>query len=212
MEEIKRNYDRLAATYGTVAKDTGWLAYQDTVRKKVAGMIVQKKGLLLEIGCGNGLFLRKLLALKEIMAVGLDFSGRMLDVAEKQLSGTGSRIVLVKGTAQEMPFPDESFDIVTNLNMISTLPTYKDVKTVIREMVRVCRKNGCLILEIRNRMNPLISLQYGLTSRKSFPKKTYYTKEITEVLKKSGCRIIRVLPVYPSIKPLALSMIIESEK
>src|SRR3954470_17081724 len=69
----------------------------------------------LDLCCGTGdIALR--LAEKGVEVIGLDFSERMLAIARKRQSGlTGvlPQIEFLSGDAQNIPFADSSFDIIT---------------------------------------------------------------------------------------------------
>ena len=82
-------------------------------------------------------------ALRPGRVVGLDFSEKMLEVGQKkaddlQLKG----IELVKGDAMKLPFPDNTFDHAT---IGFALRNVADVKTVLKEMMRVVKPGGQVI-------------------------------------------------------------------
>ena len=80
--------------------------------------------------------------------IGLDASRRMLKMARKKVSAEHFEqfISLTRGDAQELPYADDSFDVVTCLEALEFLP---DQRTALAEMIRVLRTGGLLLVSIR---------------------------------------------------------------
>ena len=80
--------------------------------------------------------------------IGLDASRRMLKVARKKISAERFEefISLTRGDAQDLPFPDDSFDVVTCLEALEFL---SDQRAALAEMIRVLRPGGLLLVSIR---------------------------------------------------------------
>src|SRR5690606_5227869 len=76
---------------------------------------------LLEIGMGNGLFVKEIYSKQEdIQYTGLDYSEQMVEEAIKinqQLINLG-KVKFNLGTADQIPFHDNSFDKVLTVNTI----------------------------------------------------------------------------------------------
>lgn len=87
---------------------------------------------LLDIGCGTGNHLR-FFRRKGCNVTGLEPSPSMLDIARKKL---GQRADFHMGKAEDLPFSDNEFDIVT---MITTLEFIDNPQKAIDEAIRVCR-------------------------------------------------------------------------
>jgi ubiquinone/menaquinone biosynthesis C-methylase UbiE len=101
-------------------------------------------GRLLDVACGTGCFLREVKAnYPRLHAAGLDLSPYYLAVARAKLR-PWSRVSLIKGAAEAMPFADGQFDAVTCIYLFHELPA--DVRrTVVDEIRRVLRPGGMLI-------------------------------------------------------------------
>ncbi|MEM7113690.1 MAG: class I SAM-dependent methyltransferase, partial [Chloroflexota bacterium] len=54
---------------------------------------------------------------------------------------------LMTGNAQDLPYADESFDVVSN---IGSLEHYLDMETAVSEMTRVLKKNGRAVVLLPN--------------------------------------------------------------
>lgn len=99
----------------------------------ILSLVAPKEGeRLLDVGCGTGdhlLFFRR----NGCDVTGLEPSSSMLDIARKKL---GQRAELRMGKAEDMPFSDNEFDIVT---IITSLEFMDDCERAICEAIRVCR-------------------------------------------------------------------------
>ncbi|MCY3978069.1 MAG: class I SAM-dependent methyltransferase [Chloroflexi bacterium] len=80
--------------------------------------------------------------------IGLDASRRMLKLARKKVSAERFEqfISLTRGDAQDLPFSDDSFDVVTCLEALEFLP---DQHAALVEMIRVLRPGGLLLASVR---------------------------------------------------------------
>jgi demethylmenaquinone methyltransferase/2-methoxy-6-polyprenyl-1,4-benzoquinol methylase len=98
----------------------------------------------LDLCCGTG-DVAFALARKGVEVVGLDFSEPMLAVAARRLGNhpEGKLIRFLRGDAQQLPFPDDSFDLVT---MSYGLRNLADWEKGLREMQRVARPGGRLLV------------------------------------------------------------------
>ena len=102
----------------------------------------------LDLCCGTG-DIALALARRGAEAVGLDFSAPMLAIArQKQSERSGdfrerSNPRFIQGDAQQIPFPDNSFEIVTIGYGLRNLAS---LETGLREMQRVARPGGRLLV------------------------------------------------------------------
>lgn len=96
---------------------------------------------------------------KRIAVVGVDFTRPMLTVGQQKLhqAGASKLVRLVEGDAQQVPFADDTFEIVC---VAFGLRNVSDTDQGLKEMVRVCRPGGRVaVLEFAMpRMWPLRSL------------------------------------------------------
>lgn len=109
----------------------------------------------LDLCCGTG-DIALGLAREGAEVVGLDFSERMLELSRKRQSKGGhafARIEFLRGDAQNVPFSDNSFDIVTIGYGLRNLASWEQG---LREMHRVARPAGRLVvLEFGKPENPV---------------------------------------------------------
>ena len=99
---------------------------------------------VLSVGCGPGVILREVVELdKSIQATGLDVSEDRIREARQRHRGVES-MSFVRGDAHAMEFPSNRFDLVYSRMLLEYL---KDKEQAVREMVRVCRPGGTLLLQ-----------------------------------------------------------------
>ncbi len=101
--------------------------------------------------------------------VGLDLSEEMLDIARKKITrkNLASRIKFLKADAQDLPFPSETFDLVS---MAFGLRNISEPRRAIEEMNRVLKKGGkALILEFTLPPNALLRELYLLYLKTAAP-------------------------------------------
>ena len=104
---------------------------------------------VLDAGCGSGRNLSILSSrVKEI--IGLDFSEEMLERARERVHSEDlANVSLTRGTVTDMKFPDARFDKVVCASVLQYLDT-ADCETSFREMIRVCKPSGTLVLHVKN--------------------------------------------------------------
>jgi len=109
---------------------------------------------LLEVGCGEGgnLFF---LATSEAELFGIDLFPNKLVFARSQLS----RCRFVCSSADRLPFPAESFDIVLCRDVLHHLA---EQGATLKEISRVCRPGGRIIIIEPNGRNPIVRMQTWL--------------------------------------------------
>lgn len=104
-------------------------------------------GDVLEIGCGTGRILT-ILAKKCRRVVGIDKEKVMADISKNKLKKRRN-VEICKQNAKRLKFPDNSFDFV--LCMASTFGNLgRDKLPVLKEMKRVCKLNGKVIISVYN--------------------------------------------------------------
>ncbi|MDO8785573.1 MAG: methyltransferase domain-containing protein, partial [Syntrophales bacterium] len=125
-EEVARSYDDWLTT------PVG--GYIDGREKElILALTLPRKGeRLLDVGCGTGehlLFFRE----RGCDVTGIEPSPFMLEIAKQKL---GHRAEVHTGKAEDLPFSDNEFDIVT---LITSLEFTDDPEKAIAEAVRVSR-------------------------------------------------------------------------
>ena len=127
------------------------LIYQNKPYQKEAdfiGSLIAEYGKgnrVLELGCGTGKHAR-LLCNKGFKMTGVDLSKDMLDIAREQ---SGSDISYVCGDLRNLSLNDtDKFDVVIAMfDVVSYLPTNKDIEKMLANISQYLRKGGVLIFD-----------------------------------------------------------------
>lgn len=142
-------------------------------------------GRLCDVGCANGLFIR-VLAPHCAHVTGLDLNAAMLEqartmVADEQFANVG----LVRGDGMRLPLRDAAYDMVC---CFSTLLLIPDVDAALREMARILKPGGVMILDVAGRYN-LSALYWNLWYRRRghFGIRAFSHAAIVEALDRIGC-------------------------
>ena len=97
---------------------------------------------VLEVGVGTGINLS--LYPRDCVVTGIDLSDSMLEKARERVDAKElDHVRLLEMDAADLKFGDNTFDIVYAPYVISVVP---DPVAVVREMRRVCRPGGCIIV------------------------------------------------------------------
>ena len=126
----KEFYDKTAEKY-----DKRHSNYMTEYMRKVEEGLIKKYafGKVLDIGCGTGQHLRS-------NAIGLDISLPMLNEAKKKNCRN-----LIQGDAEQLPFPDKSFDTILCIFTVLNLCNFEKA---INEMKRVLKTNGRILISV----------------------------------------------------------------
>jgi phosphatidylethanolamine/phosphatidyl-N-methylethanolamine N-methyltransferase len=105
-------------------------------------MAIQPGERVLEVGVGTGI--NALLYPRDCSVTGIDLTSSMLDKARDRVAREGiDNVRLLEMDAADLKFADDTFDIVYAPYVISVVP---DPVAVVREMRRVCRPGGRVVI------------------------------------------------------------------
>ncbi|WP_297477708.1 class I SAM-dependent methyltransferase [Thermococcus sp.] len=148
-----------------------YLSELEAVRK-----LLPKEGKGAEIGVGTGRFAAPL-----SIKLGVEPSRAMAEMARKR------GIEVIEGVAENLPFPDESFDYIL---MVTTICFVDDPERALREAYRVLKPGGALIIGFVDKNSP-IGRHYEEHKEESVfyrDARFFSTEELLELLKKVGFR------------------------
>jgi ubiquinone/menaquinone biosynthesis C-methylase UbiE len=119
---------------------------QRSYKSLMAAAGVKAGDRVLDIGCGPGYFVRMLAETVGAtgFAVGIDAAPEMIDYARRKARHL-SNCRFESGSAEELPFPDASFDVVVSSLMLHHLPDELRAQAA-AEMRRVLRPEGTVLL------------------------------------------------------------------
>ena len=99
---------------------------------------------LLSVGCGPGVILQAATTLRRgVKGTGVDISESRIREAVQRNNGK-PRLTFVRGDAQALQFPANTFDLVYCRMLLEYLPRKKEA---VAEMVRVCKPGGTVLLQ-----------------------------------------------------------------
>jgi SAM-dependent methyltransferase len=130
---------------------------------------------ILDVGCGTGANLEMLANFGE--SEGVDVSDDALEFCKAK------GLKVHKGLAEELPFEDESFDVVTALDVVEHLD---DDIGGLKEMNRVMKSSGRALIFV-----PAFMWLWGVQDDISNHRIRYTKKQIVERLEQSGFEIER---------------------
>ena len=144
--------------------------------KFVKGLI-SRKWKILDIGCRDGMWLGMLKNAKFKHLKGVDIAENALKLSRKK------GLDVSRCDAQELPFPDESFNFVS---IIHTLEHCPDPDKVIKGIHRVLKPNGRILVVVpmqKKEPVPTVWAHYTCFSK---------PKEVIDLLEKNGFKKVKV--------------------
>lgn len=102
---------------------------------------------VLDVGCGQGIDLCEY-ALAGATVTGIDLTPRHVELSRQHLDELGLDGTVIEGDAEEMPFPDDTFDRVVSNGVLHHTP---DCPRALAEMYRVVRPGGLATIIVYNR-------------------------------------------------------------
>jgi ubiquinone/menaquinone biosynthesis C-methylase UbiE len=125
-------------------------------------VIIPKNAVMLDVGCGGGRTLQRLLALApEGEIVGLDYSAASVAVSRETNARDikMGRVHLGQASVAALPFADRTFDIVT---AVETHYYWPDLSANVREILRVLKPGGTFVLIAETYRGGPFRLIYGM--------------------------------------------------
>jgi ubiquinone/menaquinone biosynthesis C-methylase UbiE len=143
-------------------------------------------GTVLDVACGTGTNFRYLPETAEL--VGIDISPEMLANAEATLATLGRDGTLREMDAQDLAFPEDSFDGV--ISALSTC-TFPDPVAALQEMERVCKPGGTIRLVEHGRSDVGLLARYQEWRADAHYAKTgcRWTQDPRDVVERAGLSV-----------------------
>ena len=157
----------------------------------------------LDAGCGDGRFLAALPALGPVPSrvVGVDIAESILDTARRAAAAVELVPELVRANLERLPLGDAEFDLVVSIQVVEHV---LDPAAAIRELARVLRPGGVLLLTTDNRRAYVTRTLNGprwlvasvLGKRNSrvrlrFPHASFTRGELVDLLRGAGLEVER---------------------
>lgn len=149
-EALATVFDRLAAGYDAWYQTPLGALSDDLEKEAVLSLADPWPGAYaLDVSCGTGNYALAL-ARRGARVVAVDPSERMLEIARSKATRERLSIEFHLGTAEDLPFASDAFDLVTAILMLefSTSP-----EKALSEMLRVLKRGGRLVIGVLGRYN-----------------------------------------------------------
>jgi ubiquinone/menaquinone biosynthesis C-methylase UbiE len=183
-KELSEKYDRFACWYDW-AEGIPDLLGVGRLRDRV---LQQASGRVLEVAVGTGKNLPYYQRECQITAV--DLSREMLNIARKRAAKRSMNVSFLLANAEALPFSDDSFDTV--ISSLSTC-TFPDAVSPLKEMARVCRPEGKVLLLEHGRSDRewLGRFQDRHAERFAEPLGCHWNREPLELTEIAGLKVVR---------------------
>lgn len=217
MRKMNENDFNHMVTFFDKMAQTSWLSH---VHAYMVQLIEKKKKYesVLDVGCGTGRLLHKLLVQFE-RAYGIDLSPEMIKEAQAlaQTLNMHDRLTFIEGDAYELPFSDDTFDTSVSTCVLFLLP---NPLRGIKEMVRVTKSGGhVLMLNPSPLMNEQNAKTYAQSHSLSDEEAVYLykwsnvsmkrhrltTEELIETFEHSGLIDTKVIPVLDGLAHISMA-------
>lgn len=196
-----------------VSRKKAFLGNITTAVRNKAWELCQDYETILDVCCGNGLFFLNEGAKKRLL-VGIDKSEELLREAKKIFQDNSIEgISLIRGDAFQLPFKPETFDRVVCVNTLLNIASLDAIEALLAELMRICKPNGRLLIEIRNQSNPYIRFKYWMhAKRQKFPVRAYRIEDISSIFERHEFHCTRILPIGCPVEFIAKAFLIEAER
>lgn len=162
-----------------------------------------------DIGCGKGDLLYQLKDNFNLIGLGLDYS-------EKQLAYVDNTYIpFIRGDAFSLPFRDNSIFTITCFNTLYNYPNVKTLHQFFREMIRTIASEGRIIVDVRNKKNPILKIKYWLHMKiGNFPTVSHDTNELKNFFYSLGCSLENSIAIksYNFLSPWGFILVFKKEK
>jgi ubiquinone/menaquinone biosynthesis C-methylase UbiE len=173
-----------------------WKQYRVNPINEIKEFLKDKKGKVLDLGCGSG---RNFIERKGLKFYGIDFSKNMVKIAGKR----GYEKVL-KSNAWEIKFPYNFFDYAIYISVLHCIPSKENREKSLAELARVLKPKARALISVWDKEQEKfkdkgkeIYLKWGFNDGKeeSYVERYYklYTKEEIIKLLKKHFKIIKIL-------------------
>ena len=180
--EISQKYDRFARWYDWVEGIPDLLGLTRLRRR----LMQQASGRVLEVAVGTGKNLPYYQ--RECRIIAVDLSREMLNIARKRAAKLSMNVSFLLADAEALPFSDGSFDTV--VSSLSTC-TFPDPVAALKEMARVCRPKGKVLLLEHGRSDRewLGRWQDRHADQFAKPLGCHWNREPLELLRRTGLKV-----------------------
>ncbi len=138
-QKVQKDYNLIGERFSR-AREEPWKEAEFLVKD-----YVKEKEKILDFGCGRGQWY-EFFKEKKAQYFGVDFSEKLIEIAKSKYLGVNFQTI----DGINLPFENEFFDKVYAIAVFHHLPSEKIRISVLKEIKRVLKKGGILILTVWN--------------------------------------------------------------
>lgn len=197
-----------------------WRAYNDAINIDLFAQWLPTYGVehllktdLFDESLGEGLY--PLLSARAKSVIGIDISGLTAQAAKSRHNG----LRVTGADMRYLPFSDGTFDVIVSNSTLDHFESSDEILTSLRELHRVLRPGGQLLLTLDNLANPVIALRSYLPFRllnrvgivPYYVGSTFGPDLLRHHLEQTGLEVLEVSAVmhFPRIFTMAMVRILE---
>ena len=176
-----------------------WHEFKSSASETATKFLKKTKGKILDFGSGSGRNLLDLRPNKKREFYLVDFSKKMLELAKKRAKQKGIEIKTIQSRLEKTPLEDNFFDSAICVSAIHCIETPEKRKKAFQELLRVLKPKAQALIGVWNKDSP----RFKNKPKEKFIKwttkgKRYYylyeEKELRDLLKKIGFKVIKKIP------------------
>ena len=168
-----------------------WSKYRNKPSPTTIEFLKNKKGKLLDIGCGSG---RNFTKKQNLQIYGIDFSEKMLEFAkEKKIA---KQLKLMQN--QEIPYPNNFFDSAICVAILHCIKTKKNRTKLLKELNRTLKPGSKALVSVWGRESPRLKnkpkechIPWKADEKQLRYTYIYNKTELEKELKQAGFKIIK---------------------
>jgi len=145
---------------------------------------------VLDAGCGTGIIVKNLEKYGE--AQGIDISDEAIKFCKER------NINVEKGSVEELPFEDNTFDLITSIDVIYH-KWVNDDKKALQEINRTLKPDGRLLIQVAS-----YNFMKSNHDEAVFTERRYTKKQLRNLLEQSGFKIEKITYSNTILFPIAL--------
>lgn len=174
----------------------------------------KKNALALDIGCSGGRYTFRLVD-NDIKTVGIDIALQALRYANANKKEKNNPY-FIGASVTNLPFTDDSFDAIICMELLHHLDD-KQLLSAFIELRRIIKTGGIIVFDLKNSINPVMYLTYKRLMNNKFKGTSHLMLTRTpfrydRLIRNSGLKIVRKIPIYAPLSLIAPIIIYKIKK